>query len=58
MTIQSQFEREEDRLAADFEAGRITNEQYSRELRELRRDFRDAMREREERAFYDQETGW
>lgn len=49
-----QYEREEDALQRELDEGRITPEEYKRELRELRRSWHDAAIEAAQTA-YDRE---
>lgn len=45
------FEKEEDSLCEDLNAGRITQQEFDREMRDLRAAVRDAAREEAEAAY-------
>ena len=55
---QRAMDREEESLYRQLERGEITNEEYSRELRELQRDYREAAREAAENAYRDEAERW
>lgn len=56
MSIQDQFEREEDSLCTMYNEGRITLAEYKKEMRELQREYR-AMAEESAQGAYDDEMG-
>lgn len=43
------FEREIEEIEADYSAGLITKEQYLQALKEVRRDYKDALEEEVDR---------
>lgn len=54
----SQFDREEQQLSDDYNAGLITREEYNRRMRELQRDYRDAAAEAAEQAYDREMSNW
>lgn len=56
MPNESQYEREEQQLDDDLSSGRITSAEYTKQLRELQRDYRAAAEESAQGA-YDRELG-
>ncbi len=54
MGIESQMQREEEELERQLEAGEISNQEFTKAMNELQRDYRDMARESAEQA-YDQE---
>jgi hypothetical protein len=48
-----QIEREEQAIEDAYARGEITNAQYQREMRELRRDIREAAEEEATNAYFD-----
>ena len=58
----NQYEREEEQLERDLAEGRISSAEYSRQLREMQRDYRDEARgaadEAAERAYQDEIGRW
>lgn len=58
----NQFEREEQQLADDYNAGLLTIEQYNKAMRELQREWRDAARgaaeDAAEQAYRDEIEQW
>lgn len=54
MSIDSQYEREEQALYDEYERGDISSEEYRRELRDLQRAYRAAAHESAQDA-YDRE---
>ncbi len=50
----NQYDREEQQLCDDYNAGLITREEYNRQMRELQRDYRAAAEEVAREA-YDRE---
>lgn len=54
MSIESQFEREEELIEQDYAAGNISSDERNRLLRDLHRDYREAARESAQDA-YDRE---
>jgi hypothetical protein len=45
MSYQSQYEREEEELYAQYDRGEISNAELSRQLRDLQRDYAAAAHE-------------
>lgn len=56
--IERQLDREEDRLCADLNAGRISRADYNEEMRQLQRDARDAYEEDREDALRNVDAEW
>jgi hypothetical protein len=56
--VERQLEREEDRIVEDYNAGRITREEYNAEMRQLQRDARDAYEQDREDAIRDVDAEW
>ena len=56
MSIESQMEREEDILCEQLNRGEITQAEFNKEMREMRRDYR-AMAEESAQNAYDEEMG-
>lgn len=58
----TQYEREEEQLERDFREGLISADEYSKQVREMERSYRDEMRgmaeEAAERAYNDVMGGW
>ena len=58
----TQYEREEDQLMRDRDAGLISPAEYTRQAQQMERDIRDEMRgaaeEAAERAYSDVMGGW
>lgn len=54
----TQYEREEDALVEALNEGRITQQEYNREMRELQRDYRAAAEESAQRAYDDEMARW
>lgn len=54
MSIDSQFEREEDALTEDYNAGRITLSEYNKQIADLNREYR-AMAQESAQDAYDRE---
>lgn len=52
--MHSQFEREEDQLVKDLNEGRITRDEYNKQMRELQRDYHASANEAAQDA-YDRE---
>ena len=56
MSIESQMAREEDILCEQLNRGEITQAEFNKEMREMRRDYR-AMAEESAQKAYDEEMG-
>jgi hypothetical protein len=56
MSQQSQYDREEDQICADYNEGKITLKEYNDAMKELQRDYRDAMMQSAQDA-YERELG-
>jgi hypothetical protein len=56
--IDRHVEREEERLESDYEAGRLTREEYNEEMRLLQREARDAYAEEYERQREELDDEW
>jgi hypothetical protein len=56
MSIDKQFEREEEFLIEELNAGRMTRAEFDKQMRELARDYRQAAQEAAQDA-YDEEMG-
>lgn len=56
--MNAQFEREEDQLVQDLNAGRITRDEFNRQMRELTRDYQAAANESAERAYDEEMARW
>ena len=56
MSIESQMAREEDILCEQLNRGEITQAEFNKEMREMRRDYR-AMAEESAQNAYDEEMG-
>lgn len=56
--VERQLDREEDQLVADFNAGRISREDYNEGMRDLQRDARDAYAQDREDALRDVDAEW
>ncbi len=54
VSVQSQFDREEDHLVELVNSGQISQEQFRKEMRELQRDYR-AMAQEAAQDAYDRE---
>lgn len=53
-----QYDREEEALWRDYEAGRITRKEYDKEMRLLQENYREAARESAQRAYDDEMERW
>lgn len=53
-----QWEREEQQLGEDLEAGLIGQQEYNRQLRELHHDYREAADEAASRAYEREMENW
>lgn len=58
MSIESQFEREEDDIQERYARGEITNTEMWAEIRELQRDYAAAAREAAQNAYDDELGRW
>lgn len=56
MSLQSQFDREEEAIERDAREGRITLQEYNEQIRDLNASYREAARESAQAA-YDDELG-
>ena len=58
MSIESQLEQEERYLEEQYEAGEISNKQFTREINELYRDYRAAAEEAAQEAYDNEMERW
>lgn len=58
MSIESQYERDEQAIEDAYERGDITQRELQKELNELARDYQAAARESAERAYEDELQRW
>jgi hypothetical protein len=58
MSIQSQYEREEDDIQRRYDAGEIGYAEMRTELRDLQRDYAGTARESAQNAYDDELEGW
>lgn len=56
--MNTQFEREEDQLVQDLNAGRITRDEFNKQMRELMRDYQASANEAAERAYDEEMARW
>ena len=58
MSIQTQLEREQDILAGELENGYIDKDEYTQQMNELERDYRDAAHEAADQAREEELDRW
>lgn len=58
MTIESQYEREEEAIIASEQRGEISHEQAMKQIRELWRDYREATQEAASEAYFRELENW
>ena len=58
MSIQSQFDREEQQIEDDLENGIITSIEYNKQLRDLRQGYRECMDEACDNAYDNERNNW
>jgi hypothetical protein len=56
--MNTQFEREEDALVNDLNEGRITRDEFNKQMRELRLDMQAAAEEAAQRAYDEEMARW
>ncbi len=56
--VERAAEREEDALTADFNEGRITRDEYNKQMREIQRDVQAAYEQDREDALRDVDAEW
>ena len=54
----TQLEREEQYLVDEFNAGRITNSEFNKQMRELQREYQAMANEAAERAYDEEMARW
>ena len=58
MTMESQYEREENAIIASEQRGEISHEEGMKQIRELWRDYREAAQEAASEAYFREMENW
>ena len=53
-----QFDREIEQLDEEFASGRITSAEYTQEMRDMQRDYREQAERSAEDAYHDEMARW
>lgn len=56
--VQNQFDRDEIQLDEELASGLISQEQFNRAMRQLRREYREAAEDAAEEAYRNEYSGW